>query len=126
MRKNISSGSPMEDIAVYSRAVVQDGWIFLSGTMGVDRATGTLPEDFSEQARNSFAIIEGTLAEAGATLADVVHVRIFITERDYLRDMVMVLREKFDSVRPAQTMVLAQMPSPEAKLEIEVTARVPD
>lgn len=123
MRERITTGSPVEDIAAYSRAIVDGEWIFVSGTMGVDRATGKLPDVFIEQARNAFAIIEDTLGKAGASLADVVHVRIFVAARDYLPDMVTVLKEKFDAVRPAQTMLIAQMPIEEAKLEVEVMVR---
>lgn len=123
MRQRITTGSPVEDIAAYSRAVVDGDWVFVSGTMGVDRATGKLPEVFIEQARNAFAIIEDTLAKAESKLEDVVHVRIFVADRAYLVDMVTVLKEKFDAIRPAQTMLIAQMPIEEAKLEVEVTVR---
>ncbi len=126
MRRLISSGSPTEKIAMYSRAVVQDGWIFVSGTMGVDAQTGAMPDDFTAQAQNSFRIIENALEQAGASLADVAHVRIFVSDRQYLREMVIVLQQKFTNVMPAQTMLIAQMPNEAAKLEIEVIAKARD
>lgn len=124
MRRTISSGSPMEAIAAYSRAVVHNGWVFMSGTMGVDPVTRELPEDFPAQVANAFVIIEKALAEAGSSLAQVAHVRIFVSDRSDLPAIIPFLQEKFGEVRPAQTMIIAQMPDPRAKVEIEVTAAV--
>ena len=69
-RKLISSGSRFEEIARYSRAVVEGEWIFVSGTVGAD-PDGTMPASVKQQARNSFAHIERALSEGGATLSDV-------------------------------------------------------
>ena len=113
----------MEDVAAYCRAVIDGDFIFMSGTMGVDQTTGKLPDNFPEQADNAFKIVEETLAKANSSLEDVVHVRLFVSDRAYLRDMVIKLQEKFMDIRPAQTMIIAQMPSEEAFLEVEVTAR---
>tara|TARA_X000000950_G_scaffold243510_2_gene298678 strand:- start:1765 stop:2115 length:351 start_codon:yes stop_codon:yes gene_type:complete len=113
----------MEDVAAYCRAVIDGDFIFMSGTMGVDKETGKLPPSFPEQADNAFKIVEETLAKANSSLEDVVHVRLFVSDRAYLRDMVIKLQEKFMDIRPAQTMIIAQMPSEEAFLEVEVTAR---
>ena len=124
MRRTISSGSPMEPIAAYSRAVVQSGFVFVSGTMGVDPETRELPDDFTAQVRNAFVIIEKALAEAGSGFAHVAHVRIFVAERADIPAIIPFLQERFGDVRPAQTMVIAKMPDPRAKIEIEVTAAV--
>ncbi|PZQ60688.1 MAG: hypothetical protein DI570_13645 [Phenylobacterium zucineum] len=124
MRRTISSGSPMEAIAAYSRAVVQNGWVFVSGTMGVDPETRELPEDFSAQVGNAFVILEKALADAGSSLAQVAHVRIFVADRADLPQIIPFLQAKFGDVRPAQTMIIAQMPDPRAKVEIEVIAAV--
>ena len=43
MSKRISSGSETERLAAYSRAVEENGWIFVSGTIGIDPTTGQLP-----------------------------------------------------------------------------------
>ena len=47
-RRLISSGSPFEAEIGYSRAVVQDGWVFLAGTTGYDYATMTMPASVEE------------------------------------------------------------------------------
>ena len=123
MRERISSGSPLEDIAAYSRAIVDDNWLFMSGTMGIDPATGKIAESFPGQAFHAFRIIDETLAKAGFSYADVVHVRLFVADRIHLREIVLKLQEKFSDVKPAQTMIIAQMPAEEALLEVEITAK---
>lgn len=125
IEKRISSGSRFEELAAYSRAVVDDRYIHVSGTVGTDPATQTMPEDPAEQARNIFAIIEGVLAAEGAGLADVVRSRIFLTEAEHLNPILPVLAEKFGAHRPTNTTLLCGIPAPGAKVEIEVTALRP-
>ena len=71
-RRLISTGSPFEKAFGYSRAVVQDPFVFVAGTTGYDYATMALPEGAAEQARNCWRTIGAALGEAGASLADVV------------------------------------------------------
>jgi enamine deaminase RidA (YjgF/YER057c/UK114 family) len=66
MRRLISSGSPFESQAGYSRAVVDGDWCFVSGTTGYDYATMQMPESVEDQTRNCLATIEAALREAGA------------------------------------------------------------
>lgn len=122
MRTLISTGSPFEKTAGYSRAVVDDGWCFVSGTTGYDYATMTMPETVEEQARNCLATIGRTLAEAGFGFADVVRARYHVTERAYVPRVFPILGEAFGDVRPAATMTICQLIDPEMKIEIEVTA----
>jgi len=122
VRTLISTGSPFEKTAGYSRAVVDDGWCFVSGTTGYDYATMTMPETVEEQARNCLATIGRTLAEAGFGFADVVRARYHVTERAYVPRVFPILGEAFGDVRPAATMTICQLIDPEMKIEIEVTA----
>ena len=122
MRTLISTGSPFEKTAGYSRAVVDDGWCFVSGTTGYDYATMTMPETVEEQARNCLATIGRTLAEAGFGFADVVRARYHVTERAYVPRVFPILGEAFGDVRPAATMTICQLIDTEMKIEIEVTA----
>ena len=64
--KRISSGSEFEAQIGYSRAVVADGWVFVSGTTGYDYATMTLADGVEAQCRQTLANIATALAEAGA------------------------------------------------------------
>jgi enamine deaminase RidA (YjgF/YER057c/UK114 family) len=125
MRKLISSGTETERLAAYSRAVVEAGWIFVSGTVGLDPESGTYPDGPGAQAALAFSSIERALSEAGAGLADVVRCRVYVVSREHVPAVAAVLRQKFSSIRPANTTVICQLPHPQALVEIEVTARVP-
>jgi enamine deaminase RidA (YjgF/YER057c/UK114 family) len=122
-RKLISSGSRFEEIARYSRAVVEGEWIFVSGTVGADPADGSIPPSVEQQARNSFAHIERALREGGATLNDVYRCRVYATDIEAMPEIVKVLAEKFADVRPANTTIICQLPVAGARVEIEVSAR---
>ena len=122
--QRISSGSRFEDLAAYSRAVIDDDYIHVSGTVGGDPETGVMPEDAGDQARNIFRIVEPVLAGVGATLAQVVRTRVYLTNSGDLMAVAAVLREKFDANRPANTTLIVGIPAPGAKVEIEFTARL--
>ncbi len=120
----ISSGSPFESRIGYSRAVVDGDMVYVSGTTGYDYATMVMPDDAAAQARNAFATIARALGEAGATMADVLRVRYYITDMAHYEPLVAVAGAVFAQIRPAATMVVCGLTAPEMKLEIEVTARI--
>jgi enamine deaminase RidA (YjgF/YER057c/UK114 family) len=122
-RKNISSGSRFEELASYSRAVLIDDWVVVSGTVGTDPNTGQIPRSPYDQAINSFRHIEASLAEGGLSLNDVVKCGVFITSIEYLQDVIAVLAKKFARVRPANTTIICELPVPYAKVEIDIWAR---
>ena len=121
---HISSGSPFEARIGYSRAVVDGDMVYVSGTTGYDYATMSMPEDAGAQARNAFANIGRALEHAGASLKDTLRVRYYITDMAWYDPLVQVAGEIFGAVRPAATMVVCGLTTPEMKLEIEVTARI--
>ena len=123
MRRLISSGSSFEKQAGYSRAVVDGEWIFVAGTTGFDYARMTMAEDPAEQARQAFRNIETALAEAGASLADVVRVRYYVPNAADWPLIVPVLGKVFGTIRPAATALFCGLVDPRMKIEIEVTAR---
>ena len=122
-RRLISSGSPFEAIAGYSRAVVDGNFIFVSGTTGYDYAAMNLPESLVDQTYGCFRNIAAVLDEAGCSLADVVRVRYIITNPDYAAAVMPIFGQYFGEVRPAATLIVAGLLQPEMKIEIEVTAR---
>ena len=121
-RRLISTGSPFERTAGYSRAVVQGDWCFVSGTTGYDYSTMTMPESVEEQTRNCLYTIAAALAEGGFAMADVVRARYYITDRSYVDRVFPILGAAFGEIRPAATMITCQLNKPEMKIEIEVTA----
>ena len=122
MRKLISTGSPFEKTAGYSRAVVQGDWCFVSGTTGYDYATMVMPDSVEEQTRNCLATIAKALEEGGFSLSDVVRAHYYITDRAFVDRVFPILGEAFGDIRPAATMVVCGLNRPELNIEIEITA----
>jgi enamine deaminase RidA (YjgF/YER057c/UK114 family) len=122
MRRLISSGSPFEETAGYSRAVVQGDWCFVSGTTGYDYATMAMPASVEDQTRNCLSTIGKALNEAGFSLADVVRCHYYVTEAAFADRVFPILGETFGTIRPAATMVVCDLIRPEMRIEIEVTA----
>jgi len=125
MRRLISSGSPFEAAAGYSRAVADGEWVFVAGTTGFDYARMTIADDPALQARQALRHIEQALAEAGAALGDVVRVRYYLPDLADWPAIVPVLGELFGPIRPAATALICGLVDPRMKIEIEVTARLP-
>jgi enamine deaminase RidA (YjgF/YER057c/UK114 family) len=121
-RKLISTGSPLERSAGYSRAVVQGDWCFVSGTTGYDYARMTLPEDVATQTENTLATIEKALAEGGFAMSQVVRATYYVTSTDHVETVMAVTGRVFGEIRPAATMLICDLIKPEIKVEIEVTA----
>jgi len=122
-RRLISSGSPFEAVAGYSRAVSDGDWCWVAGTTGYDYAAMVMPEAVGQQTENALATIAKALDEAGLSMSDVVRVTYYITDPSFVDAVFAVTGRVFAEVRPAATMVIAELIRPEMKVEIEVTAR---
>jgi enamine deaminase RidA (YjgF/YER057c/UK114 family) len=122
-RQFISTGSEWERLAGYSRAVVDGNEVFVSGTVGFDRATGRFPEGAAAQAEKAIDIIAWALKEAGAEVLDIVRVRVFIPDRTDVPAVSEVVARRLGPARASNTTVCSPLAVAEAKVEIEVTAR---
>ena len=122
-RRLISTGSPFEREAGYSRAVVDGDFCFVAGTTGYDYASMSMPEAVEDQTRNALATIRSALEEGGFAMTDVVRARYYVTDRAHVSKVFPVLGEAFGDIRPAATMILCDLNEPEMKIEIEVTAK---
>ncbi len=123
MRQRISSGSTFETDIGYCRAVVDDPWIFVSGTTGFDYATMSIADDVIGQVERCLHNIDAALAEAGGSRKDIVRVRYILPNADDFRHCWPALREYFGDTPPAATMISASLIDPRVRIEIEVTAR---
>ncbi len=124
MVQHISSGSPFEARIGYSRAVVDGDMVYVSGTTGYDYARMVMPDDVAEQTRNALATIEKALREAGSSFRDVLRVRYYLTDMAHYDAVIDVVGAAFADIRPAATMVVCGLTTPEMKIEIEATARI--
>jgi enamine deaminase RidA (YjgF/YER057c/UK114 family) len=123
-RRLMSTGSPFEKTAGYSRAVADGDFVFVSGTTGYDYATMTMPDSVEAQTRNALGTIEKTLAEAGCVRADVVRATYYVLDRAAAEKVLPIVGAYFKDTRPAATLlIVAGLLRPEMKVEIEVTAR---
>ena len=121
-RQLISSGSPYESVAGFSRAVVAGRHVNVAGTAPVMPDGAPPPDGAYEQARRCLEIILEALGEAGATPDDVVRTRMFITSAEHWDDVARAHGEVFGEVRPAATCVVTQLLDPRWLVEIEAEA----
>lgn len=121
-RTLISSGSSFEREIGYSRAVAQGDWVFVSGTTGFDYATMTIAPDIETQAEQCLRNIESALAQAGATLRDLVRVTYVVPDASEFPKTWPVLKRHLGEVRPAAMMISAGLADPRMRIEIEATA----
>ena len=122
-RKLISSGSTFEEQIGYSRAVVVDEWVFVSGTTGYDYSTMSISDNILEQTEQCLKNIEDALQKAEASLKDIVRVTYVVPNSADFEQCWPVLRKYFGETRPAAMMISAGLLDPHMKIEIEVTAR---
>jgi enamine deaminase RidA (YjgF/YER057c/UK114 family) len=124
-RQRISSGSPYESTIGFSRALRADDRVWVSGT-GPVWPDGSCADGAGPQAHRCFAIMAEALAEAGASLEDVVRTRMFLTSAEDATEVAAVHGELFGDIRPAATMVVvAALLDPRWRVEIEADALVP-
>ena len=123
MRRLISSGSPFEAAGGYSRAVVDGEWVFVAGTTGLRLRRDDDRRRSGRADAPGAAQYRAALAEAGASLADVVRVRYYVPDAADWPHIMPVLGEAFATIRPAATALICGLVDPRMKIEIEVTAR---
>jgi enamine deaminase RidA (YjgF/YER057c/UK114 family) len=124
-RRLISSASPFEAQIGYSRAVVAGPWVFMSGTTGFDYKSMTIADNVLEQAEQCFRNVAGVLEQAGVSFADVVRITYLVTRREDFEPIWPVLQRYLGEVRPACTVIVAELLDPRMLIEVEVTAFKP-
>src|SRR5262245_45518158 len=123
-RRLISTGSPFEKTAGYSRAVIDGDFAFVAGTTGYDYTTMTMPDDVTSQSRNCFKTIDAALKEGGFAMADIARATSYLTDISAAGAHSAVCGEFRGDIRPAATLlIVAGLYKPEMKIEIEVTAK---
>ena len=123
-RQLISSDSEFESKIGYSRAVVEDDFVFVSGTTGYDYTTMTISENVIEQADQCLKNIEQVLKSAGSDLYGIVRIRYILPNKADFEPCWPVFQKHLGCVLPAATMFEAGLLDEKMKIEIEVTAKL--
>lgn len=126
-RQLISSGSPYEPVFGYSRAVRAGNHVYVSGTVAWGDGAEIVGEgDMYAQTAQAIRNIETALHQAGASLADVVRTRTFITDVSRFDDVARAHGEAFGDIRPAATVIeVKALVEPVMLVEIEAEAVIP-
>jgi enamine deaminase RidA (YjgF/YER057c/UK114 family) len=123
-RTNYSSGSKWEDIVGYSRAVKVGNVVEVTGTVASgDDGNVIGKDDAYTQTKYIYQKIEAVLKRAGATMKDVVRVRMFVTDISRWQEYGKAHSEFFKAIKPCNTMVeVRALIEPGYLIEIEAMA----
>ncbi|HEV7128221.1 MAG TPA: RidA family protein [Ktedonobacterales bacterium] len=126
-RQSVSTNTPWEPVVGYARAVRVRGvceTIYVTGTTATDEHGEVVGAgDARAQTLQALANIERALARLGATMADVVRTRIYVTDITRWEEVGRAHGEVFAQIRPATTMVeVSRLIDPRMLVEIEAEA----
>lgn len=122
MKKVIATNNAPGAIGPYSQAIDTGSFVFISGQIPVNPATGEIPEGIEAQAAQSMANIKAILAEADLTMDNVVKTTVFLADMSLFADMNKVYAENFTAPFPARSAVAVKELPKQVLVEIEVIA----
>lgn len=105
MRQTVTAEKGPAPAGPYSHAVVANGFVFVSGQGPVDPETGTMPDAFKDQVRQTLRNVQTILEAAGSNLDDVVKVNAYVTDLTRFAEFNEVYKEFFQNDPPARTTV---------------------
>jgi enamine deaminase RidA (YjgF/YER057c/UK114 family) len=124
-RRRVEAVSAFAEVVGYSRAVRVGDRVLVAGTAPVMPGDADPPPDAHGQAKRCLEVIVGALAELGASPADVVRTRVYLTRAEDIEGVGRAHGEVFGEARPAMTGVVAGLLDPRWLVEIEAEAIVP-
>jgi 2-iminobutanoate/2-iminopropanoate deaminase len=124
MRKTVTAEKGPKPAGPYSHAVVSGGFVFISGQGPVDPETGTMPDAFADQVRQTLKNVRTILEAAGSSLDEVVKVNAYVTDLTRFQEFNEVYKEFFTHEPPARTTVGTSLLG--FLVEIDCIAAVPE
>lgn len=122
MKKQIATTAAPGAIGPYSQAIDAGTFVFASGQLPIDPATGEMPSDITGQTRQSLANVKAILAEAGLTTDNVVKTTVYLADMGDFAAMNAVYAECFKAPFPARSAVAVKTLPKNALVEVEVIA----
>lgn len=124
MKKELNSNNAPGAIGPYSQGVQCGNLIFVSGQLPINAASGEMPQDIKAQTAQSIENIIAILAEAGATLDNVLKTTVYLADMSLFAPMNEVYSEYFKAVYPARAAFAVKELPKQALVEIEVVASI--
>ncbi|CDC63704.1 endoribonuclease L-PSP [Bacteroides sp. CAG:770] len=122
MKPIVTSAAPAA-IGPYSQAIEVNGFVYASGQLPIDPATGAFPEGgVQEQTRQSLLNVKAILEEAGLTLANVVKTTVYLADMGDFAAMNEIYSQFFSLPFPARSAVAVKALPKGALVEVEVIA----
>jgi 2-iminobutanoate/2-iminopropanoate deaminase len=109
MRETVMADQGPKPAGPYSHAVVSGGFVFVSGQGPVDPETGSMPDAFTDQVRQTLKNVQTILEAAGSSLDNVVKVNAYVTDLTRFAEFNDVYREFFEHDPPARTTVAVSL-----------------
>lgn len=122
MKTAISTSAAPGAIGPYSQAIDAGAFVFASGQLPINPATGEMPEGITAQTEQSLANVQAILTAAGLTMANVVKTTVFLADMGEFAAMNAVYAQVFAEPFPARSAVAVKDLPKGARVEIEVIA----
>lgn len=122
MKQPIATTNAPGAIGPYSQAIDCGNFVFVSGQIPVNPATGEVPEGITAQATQSLANVKAVLAAAGLTMDNVVKTTVFLADMSLFGAMNEVYGQAFNAPYPARSAVAVRELPKQVLLEVEVIA----
>lgn len=111
-------------IGPYSQATKGTATLFTSGQLGIDPATGELPQDFTAQARQAFENLKAIIEAADGSMSNVMKITIFLTDMSNFPAVNAVMQEYCQAPYPARScFAVAALPKSGA-VEVEAIVSI--
>jgi 2-iminobutanoate/2-iminopropanoate deaminase len=120
--KTVQTADAPAAIGPYSQAVTYGGLVFLSGQLGINPATGIIPEDFARQAAQALDNVRAVVEAAGSSLERVLSVDVFLVDMGRFAEFNQIYGAYFTGTKPARAAVAVAALPREAQVEVRVVA----